>query len=216
MDFVPKSDAAFYAWMVNFLSFLEDHDFGVDVPLGAAEDAVTDLAAASISRDSALAAARAATANHRAARRAAEQTYREIARTIQAMSGVTDADHAAMGITVRDGVPSIVRVAGTPPVVTVAISGPLEHRVVFTDETSSARIRKAAGAVACEIWAATAVVGAALPVEFKLLEVAAKSPFVARWPTAEIGRIAHYRARWVGSRGSKGPWSGTVSTMIAG
>jgi len=215
-DFVPKSDAAFYAWMVNFLSFLEGHDFGPEVPIGAAEDGVTDFAAARVARESALAGARAATANQRAARRAAEQTYREIARTLQAMSAVTDADRAAMGITVRDGVPSPVPLRDAAPVVKVEFAGPAEHRIVFGDGMLSPRIRKAKGATACEIWAATTAINAAPPTDFALLEVAMKSPMIARWTSDEIGKMAHYRVRWAGSRGRKGPWSGVVSAMITG
>jgi len=42
------------------------------------------------------------------------------------------------------------------------------------------------------------------------------TPYLAEWTGTEAGKTAHYRARWLKTDGSRGPWSETASATIAG
>ena len=52
------------------------------------------------------------------------------------------------------------------------------------------------------------------PADLNFLALDTATPYVADYPGANGGQMAHYWARWVSSNGEKGPWSDTASATI--
>jgi len=42
------------------------------------------------------------------------------------------------------------------------------------------------------------------------------TPYLAEYPGAQAGKMAHYLLRWASTRGEKGPWSEVTSATIVG
>jgi len=145
---------------------------------------------------------------------------RSLVRKLQASTELTDAQRAAMGITVRDTVVTVASSAGmaSRPVGVVDTAQRLRHEIRFSDEATPTRKAKPAGVMGCEIWVKVAATGEPAPIDpaqLQFLGLDTASPYVAEFPGADAGKTAHYMLRWVNTRGDKGPWSETVSATIA-
>jgi len=88
-------------------------------------------------------------------------------RQFQASTTITDAQRAAMGITVRDVVATHAAGTGqaTRPVGVVDTSQRLRHEIRFTDETTPTRRAKPKGIMGCEIWVIFAAIGKPAPTD---------------------------------------------------
>jgi len=142
-------------------------------------------------------------------------------RQFQASTTISDAQRAAMGITVRDVVATHAAGTGqaTRPVGVVDTSQRLRHEIRFTDETTPTRRAKPKGVMGCEIWVKVVPVGEPAPTDatgMQFLALDTASPYIAEFDGSQAGKTAHYMLRWVGTQGEKGPWSETVSATIVG
>jgi len=120
--YIPRADGAFDAWQANFEAYLFDHH----AELGVTEDVRTQVRDARLLWDDAF-------RDHHLARQAAaaalqtkddrrgdyDRLIREVVRRIQTHPSVTDAQRAALAVTVPDVVPTPTVAPTTRPVVRV-------------------------------------------------------------------------------------------------
>lgn len=99
--------------------------------------------------------------NARLSGRGAEELIRSYVRRIQANPDVTDAQRAAMGITVPDSTRSTNKAnsIGSRPIVTVDTSQRMRHEIAIVDESTPTSKAKPAGVMGCEIWLVVTAVG---------------------------------------------------------
>ena len=217
IDYIPASDAEFNAWQANFVNYanLNLANLGLVPPdlmsIMSAQGAWTPSLTAHIA---AQANAQSARATKDANRTALEVLIRALVRRLQASPSVSDAERAALGITVPDTGATAAATPTTRPVCEVDTSQRLRHTIDFTDEGTPTRKAKPAGVLGAEIWVKIGPTPPVDPGELTFLAVDTRSPYTRDYPGSEGGKQAHYMLRWVNTRGETGPWSETATATI--
>jgi hypothetical protein len=218
--YIPRADGAFDAWQTNFQAYIDAH-YG---ELGLPSDVPVRVKVARIDWDRAY-------ADHTAARQAAaaarrekddrrgdyDALIREVVRRVQARVSVTDAQRAALGITVRDAEPTPAPAPTTRPLVVVDFSKRLRHTLPYVDESTPTRRARPRGVIGAEVWVKVAAPGdppPSGPGELTFLLLSTRTPAVAEFDGPDGGKTAHYMLRWLSTRGEAGPWSETASATI--
>ena len=216
-DYIPSSDSEFTTWQENFLSYvnanlntlgLKDTDVA---PLNESQSAWTT---AYSNHTHAQATAESERQTKNAARKSYETLVRSLVRQLQGMPKVTDAQRAAMQITLRETAKQAGFAPPTRPVVQVDTSQRLRHTINFTDEATPDSRAKPAGVHGCEVWAK---VGDPAPADAKglvFLGLDTRTPYVAEYDGEHAGQTVYYMLRWVNAKGEAGPWSQTVSATV--
>ena len=133
---------------------------------------------------------------------------------LQASSEVDDAERQALGITVRDTIPTPVGPPETRPVASVDTSERLQHTISFADEATPTRRAKPAGVRGAQIWVKIGDPAPLDPSELTFLATDTRTPYLATFDGADAKKVAHYMLRWESTRGETGPWSETASATI--
>lgn len=216
-DYIPGPDASFQAWQANFVTYANANLAALGLtaadmaPILAAQSAWATAFPAHIAAANAAKAAKQAKDEARAAYVA---VIRPLVRRLQASPQVSDAERAALGITVRDREPSPIGPPTTAPIVTVECGTRLQHTLRFVDSATPTRKAKPAGVLGVEIWNH---VGTQPPTEADLRFVAVdtNAPYTITYPSSEGGKTAYYWLRWVSPTGERGPWSEQAQATIA-
>lgn len=241
-DYIPRSDPEFSAWVnhcfTSIWTFYEDR--GLDnKPLITLRDALDLWNADYPAHIAARAAAEAARETKDARRELVERLLRPIAAFVQAYPDTTNAERAAIGITVRRaparGAPAPLPDAA--PLLRIDIPARLSHTLRLInarDAGASGRARggKPRGTLGAEVWvriagspatepaapviaSADAASTGAPPGPFAYLTLSTRPVLRTDFPQNLAGKTAVYITRWVGTRGDKGPWSEPTSATIA-
>ena len=219
-DYIPDNDAQFNVWLKNFTAKLNANKN--TLTFAAASAATLDQQQAAY--EQALAAEEAARVDYeakrearRSLRRQAETEARAAVRAVQADKNVTDALRAELQIPLRDTTATPAPPLTSRPVVTIDFSQRLRHTLEYRDSATPNSRACPAGATGCEF---QSYVGTTPPTgtsQFKYVDTDASSPLLVEYTDTDAGKAAYYIARWVNNtRGEKGPWSDTVSALIAG
>lgn len=216
-DYIPAPDAEFNSWQANFVDYANANLAALG--LDAADMAPIDAAQGDWDVDfpahvTAVAAAESARAEKDASRAAYVTLVRALVRRLQASSTITDAQRAALGITVPGSSPTPAGPPETRPLVSIDCSQRLRHLVGFVDETTPTRRAKPVGVLGAEVWVKVGDVAPTDPSELRFLGLSTRAPFTADYGGDDGGKIAYYWVRWVNNRGEKGPWSETASATI--
>ncbi|HDZ44663.1 MAG TPA: hypothetical protein ENH55_02050 [Aurantimonas coralicida] len=217
-DYIPSPDGDFDAWQVNFVTYASANaaalglDPLVDIPPLTAAQGVwaTDHPA----NTAAQAAAQAARQAKDAARGAFEGVIRPLVARLQASPDVDDMERQALGITVRDTIPTPVGAPKTRPVVSIDTSQRLQHTIGFADEATPTSKAKPAGVRGAQIWVKVGDPAPLDPSELTFLATDTRTPYLAAFEGADANNVAHYMLRWESTRGETGPWSETASATI--
>ena len=217
-DYIPGADGEFDAWQDNFITYASANAaaLGLDplidiAPLTAAQTTWTTDRAANTAAQAAAESARQAKV---AARGGLEGVIRPLVARLQASSAVDDAERQALGITVRDIIPTPVEPPKTRPVVSVDTSERLRHTIGFADEATPTRKAKPAGVRGAQIWVKIGDPAPVDPSELTFLATDTRTPYLATFDGADANKVAHYMLRWESTRGEPGPWSETASATI--
>lgn len=173
----------------------------------------------------AKAAARAARENKDIARDALIAAARAIIRFIQSFPATTNAQRAAIGITIKDSAGTPVPPPTSRPLVVVTDAGRRTHRLRLLDEGHSqgplsraTRRARPRGVDRAEVFVAFTQHAAPAPKDpraYRYVQSISDGSMVMSFDTPEAGLQAHYLARWVTRRNAPGPWSETASATIA-
>ena|SRR5437868_4178711 len=218
-DYIPRSDTEFDRWQHSLVSQLgkDKAKFNVaDAALNSLSDAQTKWANALTDHNAAQSNAEAKRQAKDEARRDYEGLLRAQARQLQNSPNTTDADRAALGLTVSDGRRTATPAPTTRPVAVVDTSQRLRHTINFSDEQTPNSRRKPDGVRGCEIWVKVGDPAPSDPDQLRFLALDTATPYVAEYDGADSGKTAHYMLRWLSTRGDAGPWSQTVSVTITG
>lgn len=218
-DYIPRSDTEFDRWQESLVAQLgkDKTKFNVaDATLTTLSDAQAKWASSLTDHNTAQANADAKLQTKNAARRDYETLLRAQARHIQSAPTTTDADRAALGLTIRESrrTPTVAPVSR--PVAQVDTRQRLRHTISFTDEQTPNSRRKPDGVRGCEIWVKIGDPAPTDPDQLRFLALDTATPYVAEYDGADAGKTAHYMLRWISTRGEQGPWSQTVSATITG
>ena len=216
-DYIPGSDAQFNDWQINFTDYLAANA----AALGISDKEVQKLLAQRaewedtyrecLSTQAAATSAREAKDNNR---KDWQGTIRKLVQRIQADESTTDAQRAALGITVPDRTPTPIGPPTSRPSARLENRGGLRHTINFVDENTPTRTAKPAGVMGAEIWV---YVGDAPPEntqEMRFLGLDTRTPYEAKFESADASKTAYYRLRWVNRQGESGDWGAIASAVI--
>ncbi len=216
-DYIPGPDANFNAWQTNFVAYANANLAAlglVAADMTPVTGAQTNWLLAFPAHIAAANAAKAAKQTKDESRAALVGAIRPLVRRLQASPQVTDAEKAALGITVRDAEPSPIGPPTTAPIASVECGTRLQHTIRFVDSATPTKKAKPAGVLGVEIWNH---IGTEPPTEADLRFVAVdtSAPFVLNFNSADGNKTAYYWLRWVSPTGERGPWSEPAQATIA-
>lgn len=216
-DYIPASDAQFNDWQVNFTDYLAANA----AALGVGDEEVRELLAQRAAWQdtyrqclSAQAAATSAREAKDASRQSWQDTIRSLVQRLQASSTTTDAQRAALGITVPDRISTPIGVPTSRPSARIENRGGLRHTVNFVDENTPTRTAKPAGVMGAEIWVYLGDTPPTDSQQLHFLGLDTRTPYEAKFNPADAGKTAYYRLRWVNKRGEAGDWSAIASAVV--
>ncbi len=218
-DFIPRSDPEFNLWQNNLVTESEANM----IPWGLTEPDLAPVKVLKTKWESAFLAAsnkqNRTSAEVQAkgdARGVYEPALRNFVAEFLANNGkVSDADRTRLGITVRSESRTASPVPASSPVGRVDFSVLLQHTVNFSDEATPTSRAKPTGVHGCEIWMKIGEAPATVN-ELTYLATSTASPHIVSFGESDAGKKAHYRLRWVNTRGERGPWSTLFGATIAG
>ena len=153
-----------------------------------------------------------------AARAALEKQVRPVTNFVQGYPKTTNADRAEMGITVRDTSPTPAPAPSSRPLALVESGQRLTHQLRLVDESTPTRRARPAGVLGAEVWVKLVDADQPAPTDptaLTFLTMTTKPSFRAEFKAGEGGKTAVYMARWVNTRGEKGPWSEVTTATVA-
>ena len=219
-DYIPKTDADFHLWQVNFVEIVVANATAWGIP---ADDVATiktkqtvwtpafEKASNKQNRTSADVTAK-NTAGDDYIKTIRDFTQQWLARNPK----VTDADRVRMGVTVRSNSHAATPPPDSAPIGTIDFSVRLQHTLSFYDQASAHSNAKPEGVSGCEIYLK---IDGEAPVsvdEMHFQGTCSASPFVVKFDATKAGKTAYYWLRWVNRKGETGPWSTIISGMILG
>jgi len=219
-DYIPQNDAEFDLWQTSLLEIAEANQAEWNIP--------PDDFALLKAKQSVWAAAF-AKANNKQNRTSADvqgkndarESYTKdlrgfIAQWLANNAKVSNSDRGRMGLTVKSGTRTPVPAPLTLPVGTIDFSIRRQHTISYSDEATPRSKAKPAGVHGCEIWMkidGNAPVDAS---EMSYVATDTSSPYTVTFEGKHAGKIVYYWLRWVNTRGEHGPWSSTISAIVAG
>lgn len=216
-DYLPGPDADYQAWVSNFVTYANANLAALGLVAADMTPVTTNQTLFNTNfagHIAAKAAAQAAKQNKDESRSGLTAAIRPLVRRLQASSVVSDAEKAALGITVAQE-PGPIGPPTTAPICSIQCGARLQHTLNFVDETTPTRRAKPAGVLGVEIWNK---VGETPPVgesELRFVAVDTNAPFVLNFPSADGGKTAYYWLRWVSPTGERGPWGEQSQATIA-
>ena len=219
--YMPRPDGNFSAWANHYYEavkkFYEEQGFDPDL-LTPLQKALATWNAQYPAHVRAQAAAEAARQAKDAARAALEKEVRPVTNFVQGYPKTTNADRAEMGITVRDTSPSPAPAPSSRPLALVESGQRLTHQLRLVDESTPTRRARPAGVLGAEVWVKLVDADSPAPTDpaaLTFLTMTTKPSFRAEFKAGEGGKTAVYMARWVNTRGEKGPWSEVTTATVA-
>lgn len=216
-DYLPGPDASFQAWVTNFVTYANANLAALGLVAADMTPVTTNQTAFNngfAGHVAAKQAAMAAKQNKDEARAALVGAIRPLVRRLQASSVVSDAERAALGITVASG-GGPIGPPTTAPLVAVECGNRLQHTIRFVDASTPTRRAKPEGVLGVEIWNKVGNTPPANEGELRFVAVDTNAPFTLSFPGEDGGKTAYYWLRWVSPTGQRGPWSEQAAATIA-
>jgi hypothetical protein len=145
-----------------------------------------------------------------------EAVLRRLAQRFQESSLVSDAELAAMSLTLRDLLPSPIAAPTSRPVGKADTSQRLKIGLSWTDEATPTSKAKPHGVVGCNIFMKLGGTAPADLSQCEFIGFATRTPFTEEFDGTQANQTAHFILQWVGTRGGLGPISETVSATVPG
>jgi hypothetical protein len=219
--YIPRPDGNFAAWANHYYDAVEKwysvQGFDKDL-LAALKKALDTWNAQYPAHVSAQQRAEAARQAKDQARSELEREIRPVTNFVQGYPKTTNADRAEMGITVRDTSPSPAPAPSSRPLALVESGQRLTHQLRLVDESTPTRRARPAGVLGAEVWVKLVDADSPAPTDpaaLTFLTMTTRPSFRAEFKAGEGGKTAVYMARWVNTRGEKGPWSEITTATVA-
>ena len=218
-NFIPAPDPDFDDWQDPLLKYIAKNP----AVLGVSAETLAALIAAQTIWTTAYGTHQATQAQALTDRQAKDDAraafialIRSVVGQIQKNPAVTDAQRAAMKITVPGATHTPAGPPTSFPVGKIDTSARLRHTVEFRDEATPASRAKPAGVAACEVWLFIGATAPAGPEAMHLQAVDRSTPYIMEFDSADAGKTAWWALRWVNTANEYGPWSPTISATIPG
>ena len=216
--FMPRTKNEFYVWQSNFCPRISEKlgSFKIEEskfkPVLALQSKYELSRSRASNPDSANRADRVELKKRTAEYQAAIRTF--INECIRFNSNVSEYDRQYLGLNIPDTTPTAAPVPTTCPVLTIDSSKTARHTLHIADLEKSGT-GKPAGVKECEIWYQISDVAPAHFDDMRYAGSSSRASFVLVFDVPERGKRIWYNARWVSTRGEKGPWGEFAPGFIA-
>jgi hypothetical protein len=218
-SYIPSKEALLLAFATNFSTLITavPATYGLTAPDAVAIAAVVNPFAAAYALATNPATRTTITIDTKDTAKAAMLvTVRRYAQLIKSDVAVNDEDKLALGIGIRDLVPTPIVAPATFPLLNPVGAGPLTHELRFADNLTPDSRAKPAGALGMQLFRSIGVVPPGSAAAASFLAFVTKQPYVSAFDEADKNKTAYYYARWQTRTGLVGPWSQVASFTIAG
>jgi hypothetical protein len=217
-DFIPRSDAAFSSWQNNLLNKAEAAEMRLNIP----PDVMMDIRIKQGRWMMAYQAVEDPATCTKAAVKEKQEARDDFESTIRGFNNaylihnpaMTDADRENFGLPVHDTKPTPAPDIGSRPELEADFKQ-LQKHILMARDTEIKSAGKPAHVAGFEIWRKVGEPAPTTDADWQLVVQAPHSPHALTYNEAESGLRVYYRVRWVNTRGVPGPWSETVSVIIA-
>jgi hypothetical protein len=216
-DYIPGPDGSFQAWQANFVTYANANL----AALGLVAADMTPITTAQTNWNSAFPAHVAAVNAAKAAKQAKDEAraayvgaIRPLVRRLQASTVVSDAERAALGITVAQ-TPTPIGPPTTAPIASIECGNRLQQTIRFVDSATPTKKAKPAGVMGVEIWNKVGTTPPANESELRFVAVDTNAPYVMNFDSNDGGKTNYVWLRWVSPTGERGPWSEQAQATIA-
>lgn len=221
-NYIPTKLADRALWFQNFTTYIDNNYLALGITL--ADVAVIDTANANF--QAAYTAAQTAETRSPVTiaalvtqNNAMNAVARQYATLINGNAATTDAQRAALQISIRTAPPfGRISAPTTWPVLGIRSIGPLQHTLTYRDSElpSESKVRaKPFGAASMQLFQHIGATPPADPAASTFIGNFTRLPVIVDLDPANLGQTAFYYARWITARGLEGPLVGPVSATIA-
>lgn len=220
-DYIDRKLAGRIADAKNFYNVTNPlpTDFGLTIPqIMALQTAINTVETDLIAETTLATTLRSKRKERRDADKAMTALHRQLAMIVQNRPETTDAQRAALKLTIEgENVPDESNALVFPPLLQVTTTGRFTHTInFFSGSASEPSKKKPAGVFGAKIYC---LVGATPPAGIKdceLLTLDRNTPYVMVHDETDAGKTAHYIAVWVDEDDEESPQSETFSITIQG
>jgi hypothetical protein len=217
-DWIPSTDGDLATFAANFSAVLTADPTAYGLTAG---DASTFAALNSTYQSAYTTATNPSTrtpdaiAAKDAAKNALKPEMRRLGNLIQANIAVSDADKIAIGLTVRDTVPTPISAPSSFPLISVLSATPYNINLKINDSDTPTTNAKPAAAIACELYAQASATPLTDPEAISYSGLETRHLANLQFDAGDVGKTAYIVGRWVTRTGLRGPWSDIASMTIA-
>lgn len=142
-------------------------------------------------------------------------SLRELAAKVQASPTVTDGAKTALGLTVRDLLPTPIPAPATFPLLSIVKATPLAMDLRFADSETPDSRSKPADVTGMELFVEASTTPITDPEQIDYEAVVTRNPVPVTFAAGDVGKTAYIAGRWINAKGDRGPWSSIVSMTVA-
>jgi hypothetical protein len=217
-DYIPRAKAKFHDWQDTLMRGITMRSFPLDIP----KDVMDKLEAAQERYVTAYQIAKDPITRTQASVKEAQEAQADYEALIRAVvkeyiinnHKLNDQDLLSLGLPVHDTQPTPAPPITSRPRVDVRFPQLQQHSLMVFDgeQKSHALPPHAAG---FEIWRKIGEPAPTSDADWQLVVQAPHSPYEIKYDENQKGLTVYYRVRWINTRAIPGPWSETVSAIIA-
>ncbi|MDR1866576.1 MAG: hypothetical protein LBR08_13535 [Bacteroidales bacterium] len=216
-DYIPSRDGDFLEWVKHLFTYVQEHaaEWGLD-PMELSNLVLMVSSYETVYnryKDPNRGSADVLAKNE--ARDALKDATRQYVREhLEYSSRVSDEERRHAGLPVHDRKPTPSPPITDRPVAEVDFSAHQRHSIHVKVGKLTGR-SKPAHASGFEGWRKTGGDAPASDSDWSYAGFSSRSPLVLDYPQTDVGKTVYYRFRWMNTRNQPGPWSETVSAVIA-
>lgn len=140
---------------------------------------------------------------------------RRLGNLMQANPAVSDASKAAIGLTIRNPIPTPIVAPSSFPLIDVLNATPFNLNLKITDSDAPTTNAKPAGAIACELHVTVSATPIVDPELIAYNGLQTNHLANLQFQAGDVGKTAYICGRWITRTGLVGPWSGIESMTVA-
>ena len=217
-DFIPADRAAFDEWAARFFAYVSTNYVALGLTVAQKNEignAVITSHGSFVDKQEKENIYRGAVEKDNADRKIAKQVLRKYSRFLQGRPQTTDTVREALGLTVRDKVPTPVGVPSIAPELFIDFSQRLQHKVhAGTNPQNENLNKKPKGVRSIELRKKVGSVPVG-PDDMQTAVIMTSSPAIIDL-TGQAGKIVYYVARYLNTKGQAGPWGEVESAEVTG
>ncbi len=216
--YMPRADSEAFNWMTTFAKEISNHPerYKITAPaIMQLNEAVNGFRNAYLKATDPQTRTTSAVNGKDTARKNAEEVIRPIYNQIKMDTTIGDDDKINAGVRPINSSRTRIAAPSTVPTLYLKEAGPGVHILSFSDQSSSYRIAKPAGAVGLQVMRLLSDRPIESEKELTYFQTFTRNKNRITYTWADDLKIATYAGRWITRKGEVGMWSKPVSLRVS-